>query len=355
MESVYQSHFGLIRDPFNITPDPNFLYLSEGHKEALALLIYGIKARKGFVVLTGEVGTGKTTLIHTLLSELDGEVQTALVFNLVESPTDLLRYICGELGLVIPTEEKREIRDYLTILNEFLLKTYREGGTVSIIIDEAQNLSSDVLESIRLLSNFETSRDKLIQILLVGQPELSQRLNAPELRQLKQRVVLRQELKPLPRTECREYITRRIEVAGGTAFLFGQGAVETIYSYSRGTPRLINILCDNAMLSAYASHKKIVGDSIIHEVARDLCLTGPQDAGGSTVEHPKVNGGPINPATAPHSKESRRWVRAAFFLIALASLVAGVKYYTVIPPDLPLYAVELVREIIEKLRGVFAV
>ncbi len=208
MESVYQSHFGLVRDPFNITPDPTFLYPSASHREALAQLIYGINARKGFVVLTGEVGTGKTTLIHALMQELNGNVQTALVFNVIENPTDLMRYLCDELGLTTPQKYKRKIRDYLAILNEFLLKTYKAGGNVSLIIDEAQNLSTEVLESIRLLSNFETSREKLIQILMVGQPELSLRLNTPELRQLKQRVVLRYQLGPLSFSECNESCQR---------------------------------------------------------------------------------------------------------------------------------------------------
>lgn len=196
MFPIYRDHFGLTQEPFNLTPDPTFLYPSASHREALAQLIYGINARKGFVVLTGEVGTGKTTLIHALMQELNGNVRTALVFNIIENPTDLLRYLCGELGLTTPQTNKKETRDYLAILNDFLLKTYRDGGNVSLIIDEAQNLSTEVLESIRLLSNFETSREKLIQILMVGQPELSQRLNAPQLRQLKQRVVLRYQLKP---------------------------------------------------------------------------------------------------------------------------------------------------------------
>ena len=161
MQALYQEHFGLVRDPFNITPDPNFFYPSASHREALAQLIYGINARKGFVVLTGEVGTGKTTLIHALMQELNGNVQTALVFNIIENPTDLLRYLCDELGLTTPQKDKIKNRDYLAILNEFLLKTYKAGGNVSLIIDEAQNLSTEVLESIRLLSNFETSREKL--------------------------------------------------------------------------------------------------------------------------------------------------------------------------------------------------
>jgi len=272
MYPIYRDYFGLTQEPFNLTPDPTFLYPSASHKEALAQLIYGISARKGFVVLTGEVGTGKTTLIHTLMKELNGNVRTALIFNIIENPTDLLRYLCGELGLTTGQKEKRKTRDYLAILDDFLLKTYKEGGNVSLIIDEAQNLSTEVLESIRLLSNFETSREKLIQILMVGQPELSLRLNTPELRQLKQRMVLRYQLRPLSLRECNEYIAKRIEVAGGTLSLFSSKALETIYHYSGGTPRLVNVLCDNGLLTAFGSGKKRVEDTMIEQVAQELYL-----------------------------------------------------------------------------------
>ena len=194
---LYQTHFGLSQAPFNITPDPSFLYLSASHREGLAQLSYGIRAKKGFVVLTGEVGTGKTTLIHALLNELNGSAQTALIFSTIVSPADLLRSVCEEFGLVDSKRPLQDIHDYLVSLNEFLLESYRKGENCALIIDEAQNLSAEVLESIRLLSNFETSKDKLLQILLVGQPELAVRLNSPELRQLKQRVMLRHHLRVL--------------------------------------------------------------------------------------------------------------------------------------------------------------
>ncbi|HSF58985.1 MAG TPA: AAA family ATPase, partial [Candidatus Binatia bacterium] len=178
---LYQTHFGLSQAPFNITPDPSFLYLSASHREGLAQLSYGIRARKGFVVLTGEVGTGKTTLIHALLNDLNGSAQTALIFSTIVSPVDLLRSVCEEFGLIEPKRPLQDIHDYLVSLNEFLLESYRKGENCALIIDESQNLSAEVLESIRLLSNFETSKDKLLQILLVGQPELAVRLNSPEL------------------------------------------------------------------------------------------------------------------------------------------------------------------------------
>ena len=234
--------------PFNITPDPSFLYLSASHREGLAQLSYGIRARKGFVVLTGEVGTGKTTLIHALLNDLNGSAQTALIFSTIVSPADLLRSVCEEFGLIEPKRPLQEIHDYLVSLNEFLLESYRKGENCALIIDEAQNLSAEVLESIRLLSNFETSKDKLLQILLVGQPELAVRLNSPELRQLKQRVMLRHHLRALSLQECCEYVSNRLKVAGAERTIFTPNALESIYSYSGGIPRIVNVLCDNALL-----------------------------------------------------------------------------------------------------------
>src|SRR5262245_27483195 len=270
---LYQTHFGLSQAPFNITPDPSFLYLSASHREGLAQLSYGIRARKGFVVLTGEVGTGKTTLIHALLNDLDGSAQTALIFSTIVSPADLLRSVCEEFGLVEPKRPLGEIHDYLVSLNEFLLESYREGENCALIIDEAQNLSVEVLESIRLVSNFETSNDKLLQILLVGQPELAVRLNSPELRQLKQRVVLRHHLRVLSLQECCEYVANRLKVAGADRTIFTPNALESIHSYSGGIPRIVNVLCDNALLTGYALGRKEIDTGIIREVAEDLSIT----------------------------------------------------------------------------------
>jgi general secretion pathway protein A len=271
---LYQTHFGLSQAPFNITPDPSFLYLSASHREGLAQLSYGIRARKGFVVLTGEVGTGKTTLIHALLNELNGSAQTALIFSTIVSPSDLLRSVCEEFGLIEPKRPLQEIHDYLVSLNEFLLESYRKGENCALIIDEAQNLSAEVLESIRLLSNFETSKDKLLQILLVGQPELAVRLNSPELRQLKQRVMLRHHLRALSLQECCEYVSNRLKVAGGgERTIFTPKALESIHSYSDGIPRIVNVLCDNALLTGYALGRKEIDTGIIREVAEDLSIT----------------------------------------------------------------------------------
>jgi general secretion pathway protein A len=270
---LYQAHFGLSQVPFNITPDPSFLYLSASHREGLAQLSYGIRARKGFVVLTGEVGTGKTTLIHALLNDLNGSAQTALIFSTIVSPADLLRSVCEEFGLIEPKRPLQEIHDYLVSLNEFLLESYRKGENCALIIDESQNLSAEVLESIRLLSNFETSKDKLLQILLVGQPELAVRLNSPELRQLKQRVMLRHHLRALSLQESCEYVSNRLRVAGGDRTIFTPNALESIHSYSAGIPRIVNVLCDNALLTGYALGRKEIDTGIIREVAEDLSIT----------------------------------------------------------------------------------
>jgi general secretion pathway protein A len=275
---LYQTHFGLSQAPFNITPDPSFLYLSASHREGLAQLSYGIRARKGFVVLTGEVGTGKTTLIHALLNDLNGSAQTALIFSTIVSPADLLRSVCEEFGLVEPKRSLAEIHDYLVSLNEFLLESYRKGENCALIIDESQNLSAEVLESIRLLSNFETSKDKLLQILLVGQPELAVRLNSPELRQLKQRVMLRHHLRALSLQECCEYVSNRLKIAGGDRTIFTSNALESIHSYSGGIPRIVNVLCDNALLTGYALGRKEIDTGIIREVAEDLSITTNPEA-----------------------------------------------------------------------------
>jgi type II secretory pathway predicted ATPase ExeA len=270
MEQLYQAHFGLKQAPFNISPDPTFLYLSESHREALAQLTYGIRARKGFVVLTGEVGTGKTTLIHALMNELGEETSTALLFSMVVSPVDLLRYVCEEFKLIELGDVRKELHDYTVMLNEFLLEKYRAGENCALIIDEAQNLTAEVLEGIRLLSNFETSRDKLLQILLVGQPEFAVRLNAPELRQLKQRITLRHHLRALGPKECREYVSNRIKIASGDPGVFTDKALEAIHAYSGGIPRIVNILCDNALLTTFALEKKQVDINVVGEVAGDL-------------------------------------------------------------------------------------
>ena len=274
MEQLYQRHFGFGQAPFNITPDPSFLYLSPSHQEGLAQLQYGINARRGFIVLTGEVGTGKTTLIQALLSRVAERTHTALIFNSISNPLDLMRYICEEFKIVEPLQHVHDFHNYICLLNDFLLRRYKAGENAALIIDEAQNLSSEVLESVRLLSNFETAKDKLLQILLVGQPELNDRLNAPQLRQLKQRITLRHHLRPLSLSECQEYILSRIKCAGGAPTLFTVRSIEAIHHYSSGLPRLVNVICDNAMINAYALDRGQIDPLLVQEVAEDLHLSG---------------------------------------------------------------------------------
>lgn len=278
MIPVYSSHFGFTEAPFNITADPSFLYLSGSHREGLAQLLYGINARRGFIVLTGEVGTGKSTLIQALLGDLSESTQTALIFSTITSPLDLFRYVCEEFSLIEPLAPIKDAHDYIYLLNEFLLQRYRKGDNAALIIDEAQNLSAEVLESVRLLSNFETAKEKLLQILLVGQPELTDRLNTPQLRQLKQRVALRHHLRPLSQSETQEYIANRLRLAGGQVQIFPAKTVEEIYRYSTGIPRLVNVICDNAMISAYALDKHVIDPEMIFEVAHDLHLTADRQS-----------------------------------------------------------------------------
>jgi len=354
MNPVYQEHFSLIREPFGITPDPDFLYLSTSHREGLAQLLYGIKGRKGFVVLTGEVGTGKTTLIHALLEELNGTTHTAFMFNTIGSPKDLLRSICKDFGLVASQEKQRDLHDYITLLNQFLLESYQKGDNVALIIDEAQNLSTEVLEAIRLLSNFETSRDKLLQILMIGQPELATRLNSPELRQLKQRVMLRQKLQPLSFPDCKEYVARRIEIAGGTPSIFSLNSLETVYTYSGGLPRLINVLCDNGLLTAFSLGKKIVDASMIREVTKDLDLVVPSKSEVSQAQKPPVKARGIRHPTRTAKVTRQKWgnglfSRIALSVIVLSLIVVAIKFSGDKWIDFSVFKLDFLSDIIEKL------
>lgn len=265
---MYRKFYGLSEKPFEITPDPRFLYLSENHKEALAHLTYAVRERKGFTVITGEVGTGKTTLIQTLLSRLNGNTRTAYLFNPKLGSTDFLHYICEDLGL---KGQKRSKGQYIATLHNFLMSCYARNENVVLIIDEAQNLDPNLLEEVRLLTNLETPKSKLLQVILMGQPELNDTLNRPEFRQLKQRVSLRYHMQPLDKEETRQYIKKRMRMAGAFDHdIFTPKAFKEIYEYSKGIPRLINIVCDNALLTGYAADQKVIGKSIVREVINHL-------------------------------------------------------------------------------------
>lgn len=266
---MYTQFFGLKEKPFEITPDPRFLYMSEQHREAYAHLTYALNESKGFTVITGEVGTGKTTLIQMLLARLDGHTRTAHLFNPRLSTRDFIRYICHDLGL--KTDDLTTKGELLTLLHNFLLECYARNERVLLIIDEAQTLSPKLLEEVRLLTNLETPKSKLLQVMLMGQPELDRILADQRFRQLKQRISVRYHLKPLSRSETREYIEKRLKVAGARdTRLFDDAAVREVHRHSRGIPRLINVLCDNALVTGYVEEKRVIDKRVVRDVARDM-------------------------------------------------------------------------------------
>src|SRR6266536_2486273 len=261
--SLNLAFFGLEQKPFNPTPDPRFLYLSPGHREGLAQLLYGIQEHKGFILLTGEIGTGKTTLLRSLLSRLDGNTASAFVFDTTLPFEGLLEYMLEDFGVAKPGESHVQ---RLIALNNFLIERHRAGQNTVLVLDEAQNLDLHALEQIRLLSNFETQTEKLLQILLVGQPELLDKLDRPELRQLKQRIGLRCRLLPLTPEQTRDYIRTRLRIAGARDLgLFSDAAITRIAEYSGGIPRLINTLCDHCLLIGYADQIRRIDRAIVEE------------------------------------------------------------------------------------------
>jgi general secretion pathway protein A len=270
---MYENFFGLKRSPFEISPDPHFLFPTSHHNEALAAIYFGICRRKGFVVITGEVGTGKTLLVRCLLDLLNRQqIAFANVFNAQLSEVDFLRYIAGDLGLKLWSQSKSEL---LLELNHFLIQRHRKGQTTVLVVDEAQNLSAAVLEEIRLLTNLETSQQKLLQILLVGQPELEEKLERHELRQLKQRIALRCRLKALTLEETQGYIVCRLRQAGADEradSIFPAAAITAIHRCSNGIPRLINTICENALISAFSVRSMTVTPEVIKEIAAEFRL-----------------------------------------------------------------------------------
>jgi general secretion pathway protein A len=335
---MYNSYFGFRESPFSVTPDPRFFYANTVYREAFVTLRYGIDAKKGFIVITGEVGTGKTTLLRKLLQALEETVHSVFVFNTYLNFPELLELTLHDLGLTTKDQSKVTM---LQQLNEYLIEQLKRGHTVAILIDEAQNLSDEVLENLRLLSNLETDQEKLIQIVLMGQPELRTKLAQPRLRQLKQRVALQCRLYPLKDTEVGPYIDSRLQAIGYTGpELFRPEAIERIAFYSKGIPRLMNIICDNALLNAYAVSQHSVSAEIVEEVARDLELR--QEPRVAEANDLPIASAAENEATAPMlpvPTEVFRTTSAArmraytpallamFVLIALAAVISSPAWF----------------------------
>jgi general secretion pathway protein A len=267
---MYAAYFGLKENPFKLSPEPGYLFLSEQHRDALNYLIYGIKEKKGFILISGDIGTGKTTLCRTLLNLLEDSVETALIFNTAISDVELLETVVSEFGIEIPREIGTK-KAYVDALNSFLLQNFAAGRNAVLLIDEAQNLSHGVLEQIRMLSNLETEKEKLLQIILIGQPELKATLTKPALRQLNERITVRYDLRPLSAGEVVAYIHHRLSVAGGPGKVqFTKGAYRMVYDFSEGIPRRINALCDRALLIAYTKNIVKIDRKIIRHAARDI-------------------------------------------------------------------------------------
>ncbi|MBW2565373.1 MAG: AAA family ATPase [Deltaproteobacteria bacterium] len=329
---MYNSYFGFKENPFSLTPDPHYLYLSRHHKEAFDNLVYGINERKGFIVITGGIGTGKTTLCRALLGTLEPSTKAALVFNAYISDMELLRTINQEFGIeegepgqskkenidnlnqfILETFSKggedalpdRSKKDHIDNLNQFLLETFSKGGNAVLLIDEAQNLSHTVLEEIRMLSNLETEKEKLVQIVLVGQLELRELLASPALKQLDERIMVRYDLKPLDKQDVQGYIEHRLVVAGGKGNLrFTKGAMGAIYAYSKGNPRRINGLCDRALLIAYSKDEFTVSKKTIQKAIEDI-------------------GGDVTLVNGPKRAWAPKFTPVSALLLLIVILVAG--------------------------------
>ncbi len=266
---MYLNFFGFSEAPFNITPDTRFLYLSPQHEEALKTMLYGIKERRGFLTLTGEVGTGKTTTIRTLLNHLGPETETALILNPLLSTVELLKTINNDFGCSVSSGSP--IQGELESLNRFLLETARREKNAVVIIDEAQNLSQEALEMVRLISNLETETRKLVQIVLVGQPELDAKLSRPALRQLRQRLQIRHQLRPLNLEETKKYVLFRLhQAAPKCCLVFQPGAFKKIFEYSGGIPRLINAVGELALLAAYTEETHVITPKVVRQAYKDL-------------------------------------------------------------------------------------
>ncbi|MGA7402542.1 MAG: AAA family ATPase [Candidatus Sulfotelmatobacter sp.] len=287
---MYKEFYGLRANPFNVNPDPRYLFLTRHTEEALACLTYGIQSRKGFVLLTGEVGTGKTTLINKLLEWLRlQQVATAFVFNSRLNTTQFLDYMMADFG--IPCDSKAKSQVLLRLYN-WLLDRYRAGETAVLIVDEAQNLTDEVLEEIRMLTNLETFTEKLLQIVLVGQPELEMKLKQPHMRQLRQRLSLRAKTHPLTLEETKAYIRQRLRIAGASGQqIFDEDSLAEIHRCANGIPRVINLLCEHCLVSAFVDQQKVIGAPVVEAVARDFDLGEGTAVGMSTTALPATGNG----------------------------------------------------------------
>jgi len=296
-KTMYEKHFGLTGRPFSIAPDPRFLYMSQQHREALAHLLYGVGEGGGFVQLTGEVGTGKTTICRCLLEQLPEHVDVALILNPRVTALELLASLCDELRIQY-ARDTTSIKSLIDVLNAYLLDTHAKGRRTVLLLDEAQNLSAEALEQVRLLTNLETTREKLLQIILIGQPELRALLAREELRQLSQRITARYHLEPISRDETAAYIRHRLQVCGSSETVFNDTAIELIHRLSGGVPRLINVLSDRAMLGAFVEGKRRIDAQIVQRAAREVL---PEEG----LEAPRSHGW--------------RWLAAAVVLVAVGS------------------------------------
>jgi general secretion pathway protein A len=299
---MYKKYFGLSRKPFNATPDPWFHYTNRAYQEAYATLLYGIQERKGFIALIGEVGTGKTTLLRRLMDNMNPAIKAVFVHNTLLTFDELVEFICAELEISV-SGVARLAR--LQALNRFLIAEAKRGGTVVLLLDEAQNLSAEALENLRLISNLETATDKLLQIVLAGQPELEAKLADPALRQLTQRIALRFRLEPLDDSEVEPYVDYRLRVVGRSRReLFTDKAIRKLIPYVHGIPRLINVICDNALVLAYATDRQRVTGQMIDSVVTDLRLEPPRPPAAGRSAPAKAPARPERDLAALWNRES---------------------------------------------------
>ena len=301
---MYKEFFGFVEMPFSIAPDPRYLYMSEQHREALAHLVYGFNSDGGFVLLTGEIGTGKTTVCRCLLEQIHENSVIAFIINPKLTVEELLATICDEFGIKYP-EGNTSIKVFVDLINTFLLEAHAKGHKCLLIIDEAQNLSADVLEQLRLLTNLETNQHKLLQIILLGQPELRDKLSQPELRQLAQRVIARYHLGPLSKKDVAAYVAHRLSVAGVRSELFPASTINTLFRLSKGVPRLINVLCDRALLGTFVQGKEQVNKPTLTKAAQEIF-------GEAEYKDPR--------------RQMSVWLLAALLLMVFATVLAATYY-----------------------------